>query len=135
MARYLLIGLHNAVAGHEEEFNRWYDDQHLYDCLATPGFVRAQRFELDDTQIVQGSSSPWRYMVIYELETDDPDATLDALVERGRSGKLVPSDALDPTASSSSWRGPSARRSNPDRLRDVELRLSSADVQITQSGA
>lgn len=97
MARYLLIGLHNAVAGHEEEFNRWYDDQHLYDCLATPGFVRAQRFELDDTQIVQGSSSPWRYMVIYELETDDPDATLEALVERGRSGKLVPSDALDPS--------------------------------------
>jgi hypothetical protein len=36
-------------------------------------------------------------MVIYELETDDPNATLDALVERGRSGKIVPSDALDPS--------------------------------------
>ena len=96
MAKYLLIGMHNAVAGREEEFNRWYDHQHLYDCLATPGFLRAQRFELDDTQIISGSKSPWRYMVIYELETDDPSATLDALVERGRSGKLVPSDALDP---------------------------------------
>ena len=36
------------------------------------------------------------YMVIYELETDDPQVTLQALVERGRSGKMVPSDALDP---------------------------------------
>lgn len=35
-------------------------------------------------------------MVIYELETEDPDATLRALVERGMSGKMVPSDALDP---------------------------------------
>jgi len=96
MARYLLIGLHNAVAGREDEFNRWYNEQHLYDCLATPGFLHAQRFELADTQIIEGSKSPWRYMVIYELETDDPKATLDALVERGRSGKLVPSDALDP---------------------------------------
>ena len=96
MARYLLIGLHNAVAGCEDEFNRWYNEQHLYDCLATPGFLRAQRFELADTQIIEGSQSPWRYMVIYELETDDPKATLEALVERGRSGKLVPSDALDP---------------------------------------
>ena len=41
MAKYLLLGLHNAVAGHEEEFNRWYDNQHLYDCLAVPGFIRA----------------------------------------------------------------------------------------------
>lgn len=96
MARYLLIGLHNAVAGREDEFNRWYDNQHLYDCLATPGFIRAQRFKLDDTQITQGSKTPWRYMVIYELETEDPKAALDALVERGRTGKLVPSDALDP---------------------------------------
>jgi hypothetical protein len=96
MAKYLLIGLHNAVAGREDEFNRWYDNQHLHDCLATPGFLRAQRFELDDTQIIPGSTSPWHYMVIYELETDDPNATLNALVERGRSGQLIPSDALDP---------------------------------------
>jgi hypothetical protein len=96
MAKYLLLGLHNAVAGREEEFNHWYDNQHLYDCLAVPGFVRAQRFKLDDTQIIPGTTSPWRYMVIYELDTDDPDATLQALVRHGMSGKMVPSDALDP---------------------------------------
>jgi hypothetical protein len=97
MAKYLLLGLHNAVAGREEEFNRWYDNQHLYDCLAVPGFKRAQRFTIDDTQINQGNQSPWRYMVIYELETDDPQKTVQALIQHGQSGGMVPSDALDPS--------------------------------------
>ena len=60
------------------------------------GLYAPQRFKLGDTQIIPGTKSPWRYMVIYELETEDPDATLQALVERGMSGKMVPSDALDP---------------------------------------
>ena len=48
----------------EEEFNRWYDEEHIPEKLATPGFMSARRFRVHD-------GSP-RYLVIYELA--DPDA-------------------------------------------------------------
>lgn len=44
----------------EEDFNRWYDEEHVPEKLATPGFVSARRFRLHD-------GSP-RYLVVYELE-------------------------------------------------------------------
>ncbi|HVX21679.1 MAG TPA: DUF4286 family protein [Acidimicrobiales bacterium] len=48
----------------EEELNRWYDEEHLPEKLAEPGFIGARRFKLDD-------GSP-KYLVIYELS--DPEA-------------------------------------------------------------
>jgi hypothetical protein len=50
----------------EDEFNRWYDEEHIPEKLASPGFLSARRFRLAD-------DSP-RYLVIYEL--DDPQAAL-----------------------------------------------------------
>lgn len=47
----------------DEEFNRWYDEEHLPEKLATPGFISARRFRVSD-------GGP-RYMVIYELENAD----------------------------------------------------------------
>lgn len=43
----------------EDEFNRWYDEEHIPEKLATPGFLSARRFRVAD-------DSP-RYLVIYEL--------------------------------------------------------------------
>ena len=47
----------------EEEFNRWYDEEHVPEKLATPGFLGARRFRVSD-------GGP-RYLVIYELEDAD----------------------------------------------------------------
>lgn len=47
----------------EEEFNRWYDEEHVPEKLATPGFISARRFRICD-------GGP-RYMVIYELANAD----------------------------------------------------------------
>jgi hypothetical protein len=44
----------------DEEFNRWYDEEHVPEKLHTPGFVSARRFRSFD----QAAS----YLVIYELE-------------------------------------------------------------------
>jgi hypothetical protein len=44
----------------DEEFNRWYDEEHVPEKLATPGFISARRF-----RVHSGES---RYLVIYELE-------------------------------------------------------------------
>lgn len=48
----------------EEEFNRWYDEEHIPEKLAEPGFLAVRRFKSSD-------GAP-KYMVIYELE--EPDA-------------------------------------------------------------
>ena len=43
---HLFFVLTNPTAGMEAEYNRWYDDQHIPDVLAVPGFVGVQRFKL-----------------------------------------------------------------------------------------
>jgi hypothetical protein len=48
----------------DEEFNRWYDEEHVPEKLGEPGFVAARRFKSHDKENT--------YLVIYEL--DDPES-------------------------------------------------------------
>lgn len=43
----------------ESEFNRWYDEEHIPELMALPGFLSAERFE------VEGEGA--KYLAIYEL--------------------------------------------------------------------
>jgi hypothetical protein len=52
---------------HDEEFNDWYNLEHLRQCVDLPGFVRARRYKVDD--------APLRYLAWYE--------TVDEKVESG----------------------------------------------------
>jgi hypothetical protein len=54
----LLVGLSVPVE-HEEEFNAWYNTEHLPYLAAVPGVLRARRFEPTD-----GSK---KYLAVYEL--------------------------------------------------------------------
>jgi hypothetical protein len=47
----------------EVEFNRWYNEVHLPEILACPGFVSCSRYEA-----VFGEP---RYIAIYQLESED----------------------------------------------------------------
>jgi hypothetical protein len=91
MPRYQLIVLTNAAKGRDEEFNDWYDNQHLGDVLSVPGFVGAQRFRLDPA----AGSTDWSYLAIYDMETDDPAKCMAELQAQGAAGKMVMSDAAD----------------------------------------
>ena len=48
---------------HEDEFNDWYDTEHLPELLAVPGIVAAARYEA-----VKGGP---KYLAAYELESTD----------------------------------------------------------------
>lgn len=48
---------------HEEEFNRWYWEEHVPERVALPGFLSARRF-------VAKMGEP-KYLAIYELESAD----------------------------------------------------------------
>lgn len=47
----------------EAEFNQWYNNTHLAERLACPGFLKARRFVAVDGQP--------RYLALYELESLD----------------------------------------------------------------
>ena len=85
------------VAGREDEYNDWYQNVHLGELVALPGFVSAQRFRYA-RNLVEGETYP--YMSIYEVDTDDIDAVLDALRGTAERGLLTMSDAIDLTDTS-----------------------------------
>ena len=39
----------------EDEYNRWYTDQHVPEMLQVPGFVAVTRYRLSSTQRVEGA--------------------------------------------------------------------------------
>lgn len=67
MANKRGTGLHMVFAeipaDKEDEFNRWYNEEHIGDILALPGVLNAARY-------VAVSGGP-KYLTCYELETPD----------------------------------------------------------------
>jgi hypothetical protein len=92
MGKYRLIVFTEPVAGREAEFNDWYNNQHLSDVVAVPGFVAGQRFRL-----VQpcGGEFKQRYLAIYEIESEDYAGAVQEMMSRAGTPAMVVSEALD----------------------------------------
>ncbi len=84
----------------EDEYNRWYDEEHLADVLRVPGIAGASRFKISNAQRTgfDPADAPAPYLAVYEIESDDLQATLDELRSRGRTSEMPISDALGSTA-------------------------------------
>jgi hypothetical protein len=95
MPRHLLIVHSNARDGRDDEFNAWYDRQHLPDVLAVPGFVRATRFVAQPS--VHGELPEHKYLAIYEIEADSLEDALAALSYAARGMHI--SGAFGPAVS------------------------------------
>ena len=89
MAKQILLVLSDPVAGREDEYNDWYNNQHLHDVCNAPGFLSARRFKILD------GDAGHRYLAIYEMESDNPKADFARLGELGAAGKMPLTDALD----------------------------------------
>ena len=61
----------------EKEFNDWYDNIHMPDVLASPGFLASQRYVSKEP--VKGRG---KYLTVYDLETDDIEKTMAERRER-----------------------------------------------------
>jgi hypothetical protein len=70
----------------EAEYNTWYDEVHLQEVCALPGFVSARRF------------SPVRddgpYLALYEIEGEDLVAIISGMFRVARQGGFAMSDAM-----------------------------------------
>jgi hypothetical protein len=57
----LLMVYCDVAAEHEDEFNRWYNEEHIPERLAIPGVLNAARYKA-----VEGGPT---YLACYELES------------------------------------------------------------------
>jgi hypothetical protein len=102
MKRYVLVVHSNPVAGREDEYNRWYRERHLDDLLQCPGVVSARRLLLADAQL-PGREPPYKYLAIYEIETDKPQLALDTIAARAGGERMPTTTALAPGVSAVLW--------------------------------
>ena len=51
----------------EADFNRWYDEEHLWERLEIPGYISARRFKLQE-----GTDGMLNFLCIWELEDASP---------------------------------------------------------------
>ena len=89
MARHILAVQTECTPGQEKSFHEWYDQVHVPDVLAVPGFVRGQRFEAIPG--LRGDLPANRFFALYEFETEDPAATLAELRSAMRTMQMDPS--------------------------------------------
>lgn len=92
MPDYKLVVLSNPTAEREDEYNDWYNNQHLQDVVAVPGFLSAQRYRLNDAM---GYDHAHRYLAIYELDSSDAANSVAELLRRRGTEAMFISEALD----------------------------------------
>lgn len=103
MGRYLFVVHSNPVEGREQEYNDWYSNQHFEELLTIPGVLSARRFTLADQQ-AREVPHDYKYLAIYEVETDQPQGFIDELISRSGTGKIMRSQALANDVSAVLWR-------------------------------
>jgi len=93
MGNYTLVVFTNPVEGREDDYNEWYDNQHLGDVIAAAGFDRAERLRLTD--IAPSPDAQHRYLALYQVETDDPESVFKGLIAAAGTDAMPMSDAID----------------------------------------
>lgn len=95
MARYHYVILSRSKPGQEEEYRRWYAEQHLPDVARQPGVVSAKLFAPDLQRVYEMDAPDYVLMTVYELETDDPVALVDRLRSMSGSEGMPSTDSID----------------------------------------
>ncbi len=95
MQKYVFVVMTNARENRDEEYNDWCTNRHLPDMLRIPGFKAAQRFQLAKTQR-KDPPFPYKYMVHYEIETDDLGKSIATLNEWSGTDKMPSTTSLHP---------------------------------------
>lgn len=80
------------VAGREGEYDSWYNERHLQDLLAVPGFKGARRYLVLDA-FSHGAAR--RFVAQYELETDNLPATMAVVNQRLGTPAMPMSETFD----------------------------------------
>jgi hypothetical protein len=78
----------------DDEFNKWYDEEHVPEMLALAGFTTARRYRLFEGGPIKAPAGSHSYLALYEVEADDLQAALTAMRTRPK-GRVSTALALD----------------------------------------
>jgi hypothetical protein len=88
------LHLHNVPAGREADYAAWFDGEHREDLARLRNFREADRYEVTLEQVMRFIPQPWRYLSVYEFDTDAPSIDLPALaplLAKARGAGLIDS--------------------------------------------
>ena len=68
----------------EAEFNKWYNEQHLPERMAIPGYISARRFKLEG----DSNNSALKYLCIWEMDDGSPLQSVMYKVQNARPTQL-----------------------------------------------
>jgi hypothetical protein len=93
---YYFFVFSNPTTGHEDEYNKWYNEQHAPDVVSIPGFVTAQRFVKNDLPLYRmvDLQVP-KYLIIYKIVTTDIESVFTEVNRRLQTGETAMSPAFD----------------------------------------
>ncbi len=76
--KHMVLVLSEPTEGQTEEFDRYYEQDHIDEVLATTGWSSGQRFRLADEV---GAACPLPYLALYEAWSEDAASVLKTLSE------------------------------------------------------
>jgi hypothetical protein len=92
MGKFIMVVQTQPRDGRVDEYNAWYDEEHLSDVCGIPGVIAGRRFEA--LPLGQGPEG-LPFLAIYEVEADDPAKVLAELRRRSAEQEMKVSPALD----------------------------------------
>ena len=93
MARkFRFVALVNAKEGCDDAFNAWHTEIHLPEVARIAGFTRGERMRLVEGS--NGDATRYRYLVMFEGESDDPYEPLQKIGAAGAAHQINMSDTL-----------------------------------------
>ena len=95
MARYTYVVLSQAQPGQDDEFRRWYVDQHLADVVKHPDVLSARLLVPDFQKTYDLNPPAYCLLTIYEIESDDPEGTVESIKALAGTEAMPMTDALN----------------------------------------
>lgn len=99
---YSMLVYSNPAEGLEDEYLDWYAGQHIHDLLKIPGYKSCKFFRLAETQL-NNQQHPFKYMIIWNFETDDLQSVMNEIKSRMKDGRTVFIPAFDTNYEDSTW--------------------------------
>ena len=84
----LLVVSTDMPADKEEEFNRWYNEEHISELLAIPGILNAARYQAVSGLAFAGGGAP-KYVACYELVSPEVNRQRGISAARGKPHRVV----------------------------------------------